>query len=56
VVNHFRLTDMTIIKVDQPVCVDPEHFGHLKEKVEDTYPGKTYQPNTTPPCAPVNAK
>jgi hypothetical protein len=46
---------MTIIKVAQPVCVAKGHFDHLKEKVEEKYPGKIYQPNTAPPCAPVNS-
>lgn len=52
VVNHYRLAGMTIIKVDQPVCVEPKHFDHLKEKVNNSHPNETYQRNTAPPCAP----
>jgi hypothetical protein len=51
VVNHFRLEGMTIIKVDPPVCAEAKHFDHLKKKVEKAHPGKTYQPNTAPPCS-----
>ncbi|MEK6280912.1 MAG: phosphatase domain-containing protein [Acidobacteriota bacterium] len=50
VVNPFRLIGMTVIPVNPPVCMDDKHFDHLTKKFKKTYPNKTYQRNTTPPC------
>jgi hypothetical protein len=56
VVNNFRLAGMTIIKVDQPACVEDKHFDDLKKRVEEAFPGQTYNPNTAPPCPPAKSK
>jgi hypothetical protein len=55
VVNGFRLDGMTIIKVDPIVCVDPNHFRDLKERVEKAFPKETYRLNTAPPCPPAKS-